>query len=129
MQNDATLCEVKALKDAPVANQVRQRAPVYFPGSQYCGGGGCYYRPGYWVDGGIYTVDVNRDLRIRVQNMCMADKGYQPVSIPRCSANVAASVPAGRTRTLPPLSASSCAIANDDGSWQIVSTQQPTQAE
>ncbi|MFD3189210.1 hypothetical protein ACFMPD_02915 [Sedimentitalea sp. HM32M-2] len=129
MQTDATRCEVAALKDAPVANQIRQRPPIYFPGGQYCTGGGCYYRPGYWADGGIYTVDVNRDLRLRVQDMCMAQKGYQPVTVPRCSAAVARAVPPAPTRTLPRLTEESCAIPYDDGTWQIVTPQAPIAAE
>jgi len=41
MQTDQINCEVRALKDAPVANQIRQRPPVYFPGRQICHAGGC----------------------------------------------------------------------------------------
>lgn len=121
MQTETTNCQVAALKDAPVANQVRQRPPVYFPGRQYCNaGGGCWYAPGYWVDGGIYTVDVNRDLRNQVEAQCMAKKGYRPVSLPNCSANVKAAAPPAATSTLPQISQNSCVIRYDNGSWQIV---------
>ena len=120
MQNDRTNCEVRALKDAPIANQIRQRPPIYFPGTRYCNAGGCYVTPGYWASGGVYTVDVNADLRGRVQDQCMAQKGYRPVSVPRCSSAVANAVPAQPTRTLPTLTESACAIRYDDGSWQIV---------
>lgn len=129
MQTDTTRCEVQALKEAPVANQVRQRPPIYFPGSQYCGPGGCYYRPGYWVDGGIYTVDVNADLRGRVQDLCMAQKGYQPVNLPACSVSVAAAAPPRATTTLPRLTENSCVVRYDDGSWQIVTAQVQTASE
>lgn len=123
MQSDATRCEVNALRDAPVANQIRQRPPIYLPGNRYCSSTGCYYSPGYWVDGGIYTVDLNQGLRQRVLDMCMAQKGYQPVSIPRCSAGIASAAPRAATSTLPTLSENSCAIRYDDGSWQIVTPQ------
>lgn len=129
MQTDTTRCEVAALKDAPVANQIRQRPPIYFPGQQYCGPKGCVYRPGYWVDGGYYTVDVNRDLRSRVLDLCMAEKGYQPVSVPRCSPAVTAAAPQIPTRTLPALAENSCSIQYDDGTWQIVTPQVPTASE
>lgn len=129
MQSDATRCEVEALRDAPVANQIRQRPPIYFPGNRYCTGNGCYYNPGYWADGGLYSVDLNQDLRRRVLDMCMAKKGYQPISIPRCSANVASVAPRAATSTLPALSQTSCAIRYDDGSWQIVTPQAPTASE
>lgn len=122
MQTDQTNCEVKALRDAPVASQIRQRPPVYFPGRQICNStGSCYYEPGYWLDGGVYTVDVNADLRGRVLTLCMAEKGYQPVDIPPCPSNVASAVPPAQTRTLPTLTQNSCVIRNQDGSWQIVS--------
>jgi hypothetical protein len=129
MQADATRCEVEALKRAPVATQIRQNPPIYFPGNRYCTGTGCYYGPGYWVDGGIYTVDVNRDLRIRVQNLCMAEKGYQPVTLPRCPARIASAVTPAQTSTLPALSGNSCVIRHDDGRWQIVTPQSPILAE
>ncbi|WP_424986726.1 hypothetical protein [Microbulbifer sp. S227A] len=129
MQTDATRCEVDALRDAPVANEIRQRPPVYFPGNRYCTGNGCYYNPGYWVDGGLYSVDVNQDLRRRVMDICMAEKGYQPVSIPRCAANVASAAPRVATSTLPTLARNSCAIRYDDGSWQIVTPQSATASQ
>jgi hypothetical protein len=129
MQTDTTRCEVQALKDAPVANQIRQNPPIFFPGSQYCNAAGCYYRPGYWVDGGIYTVDVNRNLRARVLDLCMAQKGYAPVSLPRCSGAVAAAAPRAQTQTLPALTEASCVIRYDDGSWQIVNPVTPIASE
>ncbi|MEX0287324.1 MAG: hypothetical protein AB3N23_22175 [Paracoccaceae bacterium] len=122
MQTDQTNCEVSALKDAPVANQIRQRPPVYIPGNRYCNSSGqCYYSPGYWVDGGVYTVDVNANLRGRVLTQCMARKGYRPVEIPPCPSSVSNQVPPAQTQKFPPLTQSSCAIKNRDGSWQIVS--------
>ncbi len=129
MQTDTTNCAVAALKDAPVANQIRRDPPIYIPGRRYCGGAGCYYGPGYWVGGGIYTVDVNQDLRNRVRDMCMAQKGYQPVSLRRCSDAVARGVPRAATRTLPALAPNSCAIPYRDGTWQIVTPQAPTASE
>ncbi len=129
LETDRTNCEVRALKDAPVANQIRQRPPIYFPGSRVCNTAGCYQSPGYWVDGGIYTVDVNSGLRGRVLDMCMAGKGYQPVTIPRCSQAVSKAAPRTPTRKLPRLAENSCAIRYDDGSWQIVTPQIPIAAE
>ena len=121
MQTDQTRCQVSALRDAPVATQVRQHPPIYLPGRRICdSSGACYTEPGYWVDGGIYTVDPNADLRARLETMCMAAKGYQPVSIPPCPSAVAEAVTPARTRQLPTLSENSCAIRNQDGSWQIV---------
>ena len=126
MQTDATNCEVQALKSAPVANQVRQRPPIYFPGSQYCGPAGCYYSPGYWVDGGIYTVDVNKDLRRRVMDQCMGQRGYQPASLPMCSSAIRSQVTPKQTTRMPTLTADSCAINHGNGAWQIVTPSAPT---
>lgn len=124
LNTDETACEVSSLRDAPVANQLRQRPPVFVPGGRICNAAGvCYQRPGHWVSGGYYTVDVNQGLRVRLMDMCMARKGYQPVSIPRCNPGVANAATPGVTRVLPKLNEKSCAILNQDGSWQIVNTQ------
>ena len=121
MQTDSTNCEVEALRKAPVANQIRQAPPIFFPGHTVCdSSGNCWTTPGYWVDGGIYSVDVNRNLRARLTDMCMARKGYAPVTLQRCPPAVAAAAPRRQTTTLPALTAQSCVIRYGDGSWQIV---------
>ena len=121
LNTDRTECEVAALRDAPVSNQIRQNPPVYVPGDLVCdAAGNCLRRAGYWVSGGLYTVDVNADLRGRVKDICMAQRGYQPVSIPLCSDSVKRAAAPRATVQLPELSEASCAIRYDDGSWQIV---------
>jgi hypothetical protein len=120
LRSDTLACEVAALKAAPVANEIRQRPPVYFPPRQFCNTGTCYVRPGYWVDGGTYTVDVNRPLRGRVETSCMADKGYSPVAIKQCPQSVSDQVAEQSTSRLPALSDNSCAVRNKDGSFLIV---------
>lgn len=121
MQADTTECQVQALRDAPVANQIRQRPPIYFPGQRVCNAAGnCWSAPGYWIDGGIYTVDVNQDLRARVTDMCMARRSYTPVSLPACSPAVQRAAPPRQTSTLPALTANTCVIRYDGGGWQIV---------
>lgn len=121
MQTETTECQVQALRDAPVANHIRQRPPVYFPGGRVCNAAGaCWERPGYWMGGEVYTVDVNADLRARVTDMCMARRGYQPVSIPPCGDAVRKAAPPRQTTTLPDLTANTCVIRYDGGGWQIV---------
>ncbi len=121
MQNDTTICQVAALKDVPVNTQIRQNPPFFYPGRTICGAADdCYRTPGYWADGGFYTVDVNRALRGRVQDMCMAEKGYQPVTIPTCPESIKNKVPATATTQLPPLTENSCVIRYNDDQWQIV---------
>jgi len=123
MQTDTTRCEVRALQDAPVANEIRQRPPIFVPGRQICdAAGNCWSRPGYWVSGGFYTVDANLGLRDRVMDLCMSQKGYTPVSVPACSASVKKLAPPRRTTILPTITDQSCSIQYEDDSWQIVST-------
>lgn len=128
MQTDRTECEVSALRDAPVATRIRQNPPIFEPPRQFCNSkGNCVIRPGYWREGAIYTEDVNLGLRTRLQNICMGKRGYQPVTLPRCSSSVAAAAPRTPTRTLPALTPESCAIRYDDGSWQIVTPARASQ--
>ncbi|MEO0936724.1 MAG: hypothetical protein AAFY38_01065 [Pseudomonadota bacterium] len=121
LERDETACEVRALRDVPVANQVRQDPPRYIPGARICdASGACVTRPGRYVPGPVYTVDVNADLRRRVTQQCMADRGYVPVTLPACPPGVAQAAPPGATTRLPKLRPEACAIRNSDGSFQIV---------
>ena len=118
---DSLNCEVSALKDAPVVQQIRQTPSTYIPPRQYCTADGrCSIRGGYWEPGRVYTVDVNAQLRRRLTDRCMAASGYVPVSIPACPQSVANATPPGLTNVLPELTENSCSIRNDDGSFQIV---------
>ncbi|TDK44981.1 hypothetical protein [Antarcticimicrobium luteum] len=121
MQADTTRCEVRALREAPAAPQLRQYPPRFVPGRRLCNAqGDCWVRPGHWVEGPVYTVDVNAGLRGRVMALCMAEKGYDPVSLPVCPAEVRQTVPPGATTVLPRLTQDACVIRNQDGTWQIV---------
>lgn len=121
LDTDTTNCQVAALRDAPVANEIRRSPPVYYPGPRICRpGGNCYYRPGYWDPGNIYTVDTNKPLRDKVTQQCMAARGYQQVNIQRCSEGVKQSAPAVQTTVMPHLTQSSCIIPYQSGQWQIV---------
>ncbi|QBF31740.1 hypothetical protein CFI11_10980 [Thalassococcus sp. S3] len=121
LRTDETSCDVRALRDAPVANQIRRTPARYIPPRQFCDSdGNCYSRGGFWEPGEIYTVDVNQDLRRRVKDQCMMGKGYRAVSIPPCPQAVADAAPSAVTGTLPRLTETSCVIRNRDRSWQIV---------
>lgn len=126
LNSDQTACEVAALKDAPVANEIRQSPPIFYPPRQVCNSSGaCYTRPGYWVDGPIYTVDVNKPLRARVLNNCMAQKGYSLISLPRCTQSTSGVAPS----RLPPLTPNTCARPQRDGLTQIVTPALLSQSE
>ncbi|MEM8656199.1 MAG: hypothetical protein AAGF36_15790 [Pseudomonadota bacterium] len=118
-ERDNTNCDVRALRDAPVANRVRQ-GPPHFVSRRYCNKHGHCQNRGYWAPGHIYTVDVNANLRARVKGQCMGDLGYRPVEIPACSPGVADAAPPGPSTTLPRLDGRSCAIRTDDGRFRIV---------
>ncbi|WP_170328869.1 hypothetical protein [Ruegeria arenilitoris] len=124
-QSETTQCQVLALKEVPVANQVRQSPPTYWPGRTYCDGRGrCYRSGGWWQPGRVYTVDVNQGLREQVEAQCMAKKGFRPVSLPPCKQNVSSRVAAVPTTKLPPLSTESCYVKFDNGSFQIITPGQ-----
>lgn len=120
LQQDTLSCDIKALKDAPVANEIRQRPPVYYPGRHVCSAGQCWTRPGYWMDGGTYTVDVNQGLRARVQQSCMASKGYQRIELPQCRKDLTAGLTTQSSRKQPALSETSCVIRLKDGSSRVM---------
>lgn len=125
LQKETTQCQLRAVKEVPVANQIRQSPPTYWPGRTYCDGRGrCYQSPGWWQPGRVYTVDVNQGLRNTVEAQCMAEKGFRPVSLPPCKQNVKSVVPLARTTTLPPLNSASCFVKFDDGSFQIITPGQ-----
>ncbi|WP_240453906.1 hypothetical protein [Chachezhania antarctica] len=114
-------CRVTALRDAPVANQIRQYPPIFYPGTRFCdAAGNCAYSPGYWVDGGFETVDVNAPLRARLTTDCMARQGYQLISLKRCDRSVAASQPPIPNAKLPPVTQASCVVVLPSGRWRIV---------
>jgi hypothetical protein len=121
MQRDLLACEINALQSAPVANEIRQAPPRYVPARRYCDStGACYTRGGFFIDGEIFTVDTNAELRTRVERQCMNDQGYQYVEIPNCATGIADRVPVAATVVLPQIGPQSCAIRNEDGTFQIV---------
>ena len=121
VKSDQLACEVRALRDAPVATQTLISPPRYVPPRQICNAAGaCTTKGGVWIPGDIYTVDVNADLRKRVELQCMANRGYMPARIPACPPGIAQAAPTGQTKVLPKLTEKSCAIRNADGSFQIV---------
>ncbi|MFC3616309.1 hypothetical protein ACFORG_21410 [Lutimaribacter marinistellae] len=124
LQTETTDCQVRALRDAPVANEVRQGPPIYYPGRTVCNSAGqCWQQPGWWVPGNVYTVDANQGLRNRVETQCMAEKGYAPVSLPQCSQAVRDQVALSRNAKMPALGESSCIVRFQDGSVQVVTPQ------
>ncbi|MGB7244799.1 MAG: hypothetical protein WBC93_22260 [Sulfitobacter sp.] len=120
-QSETTRCEVSALARVPVANQIHREPPEFVPGRRVCdASGACTTGPGYFIPGEIYTVDVNRELRGRVEAQCMAAKGYKKVKIPACAPGTATAGPPQATSVLPNITPQSCVIRHKGSGWQIV---------
>lgn len=112
-------CEVEALEKVPMDRRI-ERDPVRIVPRRVCdSAGNCsvfYDR----VGGGVRTWDANADLRARVTNQCMIDKGYSNVDLPACPQAIRNAATAGATTVLPRLAPNSCVIRNNDGTFQIV---------
>ncbi|WP_299559290.1 hypothetical protein [uncultured Sulfitobacter sp.] len=121
LNRDQTECDVRAERKVPSRVQIRRLPPEYIPGREVCRKNGkCRVIAGYWIPGETVAFDPTENLRARVGQQCMAERGYAPVSIPQCSDAVRAAAPARVTTRLPRLTDSSCVIRNSDGSFQIV---------
>lgn len=115
LARDNTGCDVQALRDAPVANELRQDPPRFVPRRICDRAGNCRNSGGIWVPGEVFTVDVNAGLRTRVKALCMGDLGYRPVELPACPRGVAEAAPPGPSPVLPRLNDNSCAIRTPGG--------------
>ncbi len=121
LNRDQTQCDVRAEREVPTRLQIRRLPPEFVPARRVCRKDGkCRVIEGYWIPGNTVTYDPNQNLRARVAQQCMADRGYAPVSIPACGDAVRAAAPARATTRLPRLTDRSCVIRNRDGSFQIV---------
>lgn len=120
LESDTLSCKVDALKKAPVANQLRQQPATYYPGERICRDGSCWTRPGHWVEGRIYTVDINQNLRQRLEQSCMAAKGYQQLPIRRCTMKEASARLAYAPDRLAPLSQDACVWVSPSDELRIL---------
>ena len=119
MDRDTLRCEVRAMQQAPVANQTRQH-PAQYVTQQSCDSYGNCHEYSRWIAGSFYTVDVNTSLRERIQKQCMGQQGYRQVEIPACSPEVEKNAPAKSTTIMPRLGPDSCAIRQNNSRFLIV---------
>ncbi len=104
IQADKTSCQITALREVPRAMATGQTptytTPTYTsPTYTNCYGGGysasCTTTGGN-VSGGqtyggqVYSYDANQELRQKVEAQCMAQNGYQYISLPLCTPEQAA---------------------------------------
>ncbi|MDX1780204.1 MAG: hypothetical protein R3256_02695 [Thalassovita sp.] len=120
MNNDLTDCQVRALRDVPVAQEIRHTPSELIVESECDENGENCVKTVKMIEGRIYTVDTNKALRDRVEAQCMIAKGYAWLELPACSSSVASATPETTTRIFPALTPESCAIRHGGGRWQIV---------
>lgn len=111
---DLLRCDVRALKQAPVATELRYQAPVLRE-RKICDNNGNCITDTYWSDPEPYTVDVNEPLRARIKKQCILDKGYTEVSLPKCETGDSVSIPARMGQ----LGAQSCLVRDQRGTLRI----------
>ena len=114
LEQDLLACDVQALKEAPVANEIRQGPPIFYPGRRICKDGSCYHTGGYWREGRIYTVDTNAALRSRIAQSCMLQKNYSLIEAQRCPPGTVRP-PKDALRQLLPPGPQNCAISVKGG--------------
>ncbi|WP_420555878.1 hypothetical protein [Roseovarius sp.] len=117
---DHTQCDVDALRQVPVRTLTRYIPPTYSYRQVCNGAGACrtvrvILSPGRWE-----RYDANEGLRARVARQCMADQGYEKVSLKPCPPEVVEATVITATRVQPPLTEKSCAIRIKGGKYQIV---------
>ncbi|WP_148234691.1 hypothetical protein [Pseudooceanicola batsensis] len=126
----ATVSEVRRAEDA-CALSARQAAPFrprtilvpgpIVPARKVCDGqGNCQTRPAYQAPPEFETMDANAERRVLIARTCMAERGFDRVSLPYCSGAVRNAAPAAVTRRLPRLTGQSCIIPRGQAGYQIV---------
>ena len=107
----------------PVNLQRRYIPPVYDYRTICHGTGSCSYIRVLISPGRYQQYDANEGLRNTVADKCMIDLKYEKISLPACTGEVAQTLHLPSNRTLPPISASTCAVRTKTGRWQIVTPQ------
>lgn len=85
-------CSVKAAQDVPVSIRQTQDVGEYVEGIDNCvetvtngvRTKSCTKIPGYWREGAVTSYDANENLRGRYFQNCMAQQGYQRISLKEC---------------------------------------------
>lgn len=120
-ENDWLNCQIEAAQRVP-QNITIGTTPVYRTPVQtqcYATGYGrstCTQTGGQTYGGDTYSYDANKELRVAAQKQCMTRSGYRETTIPKC-------LPDAKIRKasekLPPLSAGTCYIADENGGYAI----------
>lgn len=118
---DEIACGRIALAQAPVEKETEIIPGRYLPGPVVCdANNNCHRRPGRRLPPEIITRDVNEELRRLIARQCMAERGYDRVTLPYCSEAVKAQVTPAITRRMPQLSGRACIIKRGPDAYQLV---------
>jgi hypothetical protein len=120
-QADEVACGRIALAQAPVEKETEIIPGRYLPGPVVCdANNNCRRQPGRRLPPQIITRDVNEELRRLIARQCMAERGYERLTLPYCSEEVKAQVTPAITRRMPQLSGRACIIRRGADRYQIV---------
>ncbi|OWU83585.1 hypothetical protein ATO6_17090 [Oceanicola sp. 22II-s10i] len=118
---DEVACGRIALSQAPVAIEREWIPGEVYRGRPICDDKGrCRPGPVRRSPPQLYERDVNEELRGMIARQCMADRGYQRVTLPACSEAVSKAVTPGITRTMPRINGKACVIRRGGDNYQIV---------
>ena len=121
VRGDEVACGRLALAQAPVEKEREIIPGEWIPGAVRCDEKNrCRRDPPFRTPPRVIVYDVNEDLRSLIARQCMAEKGYDRISLPACSDGVAAQVTPAVTRTLPRLNDKACVIRRGGGNFQVV---------
>lgn len=123
VESDLASCQVTALNQVPVDERRRYIPPTYTYRPYCYAGGHCVQRRVLLRAGYFETFDANESLRASVARLCMTDKGFSRVSLPRCSPDIVEATTITRTKVQPPITESSCIIRIRSGGYQIVNPE------
>lgn len=118
LNSDFVNCRVRAAQSVPVNTQVRTTPTYVTPGQTNCYSTGyttqCNTYGGQVHGGQTYSYDSNEKLRNEVVAQCMAQMGYQSISLPNCSKEQAKNMKP--YTNLPTVKESSCVVQTKSGS-------------
>lgn len=121
VQRAQDACALQAEQAAPYRAVTRILPPRIIPARQVCDAqGNCQVIPARQGLPEFETIDGNAERRVLLARTCMAEQGFDRVSLPYCDSAQRQSVAAGVTRTLPRIGEQSCIISRGSGAYQIV---------
>jgi len=121
VQRAQDACALEAERTAPYKPVTRIVPAPLIPARKVCDAqGNCQVIPAQQGLPEFETIDGNAERRVLLARTCMAEQGFDRVSLPYCDSAQRQSVATGVTRTLPQIGEQSCIISRGSGAYQIV---------